>query len=213
MKKPMQHVEIPEAEFLPLLASARAGEREALDRLFAGFYQPVATMVHARLAKDQRIGRPWLIARFSTGDVVQDVFQDLLSDLRTFRGATTGAFRAYLAMMVRNRLIDAIRFHEAAQRDGRRTTRPEDLERTASTTDPLHAAQRAEQRAHYEQALTTFSDREQVLLKGRLEFSEPFQSLADQLGYPSSDAAKRAFYLAKARLVMALRKEDPEGDA
>ena len=42
----------------------------------------------------------------------------------------------------------------------------------------------------------------------RLEQDVPFQSLADQLGYSSSSAARRAFYSAQAQLVIRLRQRE-----
>ena len=47
---------------------------------------------------------------------------------------------------------------------------------------------------------------EQLLLRARIEQGAKFQDLADQLGYPSRSAARRAFYSAQARLVIRLRQ-------
>ncbi|MEM6675277.1 MAG: hypothetical protein AAF726_20685, partial [Planctomycetota bacterium] len=74
----------PSAEFEPLLRAARGGDADALDRLFRRYYPRVEELVHVGLVRDLRRGRPWLLARFSTGDIVQDVFRRLLQDLGAF---------------------------------------------------------------------------------------------------------------------------------
>lgn len=204
--------ELKQEEFQALLKGAREGRGDALDQLFRSFYPTVETLVHSRLAKDQRSGRPWLHARFSTGDVVQEVFKDLLRDLGAFRGETSRAFCGYLSMVVRNRIVDSVRHHEAAQRDGRRTTSPSaDFERADCGLDPEHAAATADEQARFEGFLQSFPEQEQHLLRGRIELDVSFHELAEQLGYSSPSAAKRAFYLAQARLVLFMGKDPDDG--
>ena len=201
------HPPSSESTFLATLEAAQLGDSGAMEVLFERFYGKVQAMVHAGLARDLRTNRPWLLARFSTGDVVQDVFRSLLKDLSGFQGSTEDAFTGYLAMVVRNRLIDAIRFHEAAQRDGRLSGDEVLLGQSESEeSNPLEAAANAEALEGFHQALRTFDDREQLLLRARLEQEVSFQDLADQLGYGSRDAARRAFYGAQARLAIRLRK-------
>ncbi len=195
----------PQANFLRTLEQARAGDSEAMEALFTGYYPRVSKMVHEGLARDLRTKRPWLATRFSTGDVVQEVFRSLLKDLSGFRGTSEDAFRGYLAMVVRNRLLDAIRFHESAQRDGRITSRsPEGLDPAGPSPDPVAEAENAEEAKDLHETLQTFPEHEQLLLRARLEQGVKFQDLADQLGYPSKAAARRAFYSAQALLVIRL---------
>ena len=91
-------------DFRMILEAARRGDRAATEVLFRRFYPGVERMVHRSLSQDLRSNRPWLNVRFSTGDVVQDVFRSLLRDLSGFEGDTEGTFSWYLAMVVRNRL-------------------------------------------------------------------------------------------------------------
>ncbi len=194
--------------FTQTLSEARQGDAAALGRLFEQFYPSVQEMVHRALARDLRQSRPWLASRFSTGDVVQEVFRSVLKDLRGFGGTTEDAFRGYLAMIVRNRLIDAVRFHEAARRDGRRA------KLCTSTMDSLTNAEgemtnrvaSEELVDDFHRVLADFEEREQLLLRARLEQEASFQALADQLGYASAGIARRAFYAAQAQLLLRLGK-------
>lgn len=195
----------PEARFHSTLGAARDGDAEAMERLFQEYYPRVKEMVHQGLARDLRRHRPWLIARFSTGDVVQEVFRSLLKDLSGFRGQTEDAFRGYLAMLVRNRLLDAVRYHESAQRDGRRTRQtPQGLDSPSAGPDPESAALDAEEIEDFHAVLESFPEHERLLLRARLEQGAMFKNLAAQLGYSSRAAARRAFISAQAQLVIRL---------
>ncbi|MCP3917204.1 MAG: sigma-70 family RNA polymerase sigma factor [bacterium] len=196
----------PAPEFQRTLAAARSGEPAALEALFERFYPPVRNMVHGTLSGDLRVQRPWLTALFSTGDIVQDVFKSVLGDLDAFKGENEHAFVGYLAMVIRNRLLDAIRFHEAARRDRRRIgASTEDVEVEHDTRTPSARAASAEQVALFCGVVASFSPREQLLLRERIENDAPYAELAERFGYPSADAARKAFYTAQARLVTRLR--------
>lgn len=191
--------------FKATLAAARAGDARALDALAQRFYPTVERIVHHRLATDLRTSRPWLTARFSTGDVVQEVFQGVLRDLGAFAGATEEAFTGYLAMVVRNRIIDAVRFHEADRRDGRRSFgTPDELDFEGGSADPAQTVATEEQVQRLFASFQHFAPREQLLLRARIEGVASFSELAAQLGYGSESAARRAFYAAQARLTLLL---------
>lgn len=195
------------AQFLRDLERARAGERDALEELTRRFYPAVQELVHHRLASDLRRGRSWLNAHFSTGDVVQSVFESVLQDLRAFQGRTEEAFIGYLAAVVHHRLIDALRFHEAAQRDARRSLRLDtDFDAEGAEPDPAEAAQRADETAVLQAALERFEPREQHLIRARMDDLASFRELAEQLGYGSESAARRAFFDAQARLLIWLKR-------
>ncbi len=188
-------------DFLAVLARARDNDRESMEALFTRFYPKVQRLVHINLATDLRINRPWMAARFSTGDVVQEVFRSILTDLSSFAGTNEGAFAGYLAMVVRNRILDVIRFHEAARRDGRRGAVPvEDSGLAAAEDDPANAAASQEELKRFHEALNEFPERERLLIRARLEKSATFDELTERLGYSSVSVARRAFYDAQAKL-------------
>lgn len=205
----VQHPAWPsDRPFRPTLAAAQGGDRGAQEELFRRFYPDVQRIVHRKLAGDVRKGRPWLAARFSTGDVVQEVFRGLLTDLRGFAGESEEAFVGYLAMMARNRLIDAVRFHQASRRDGRCTVSKERDNVPGHEAEPQLEAAELEEALLFRELIQTFPEREQLLLRGRTEQDLPFKDLAEQLGYASPGAARRAFYTAKAKLAIRLRQRD-----
>ena len=195
-------------DFAQQLDAARRGDQDALDDLFRSFYSRVSTMVHQSLAQDFRTQRPWLGAMLSTGDVVHEVFASVLKDIGDFEGTTEGQFAKYLAMLTRNRLIDAVRFHEAVRRD-RRRVRAGDTVINNQAVEVGDQASAREELTRYTRALSSFRDRERALLRSRLEGGEQpptFEELAQQLGYSSAGAARQAFFTCKARLLIKLGK-------
>ncbi|MEZ5964871.1 MAG: sigma-70 family RNA polymerase sigma factor [Planctomycetota bacterium] len=197
---------MPSVDFHQLLAAARAGERSATERLIAELYPSVQSLVHTQLATDLRRKRPWLSAMFSTGDVVQEVFLNVIRGLDDFQGTHEAALVSYLATLVKNRLVDAVRFHEAMCRDVRRTpVRVEETEHLASGEEPGDLAAREEQLRLFTQVVSGLPMREQLLLRERLHGGQTFPQLATSLGYPSEDAARKAFHAVQARLLLRLR--------
>ncbi|QDV05734.1 RNA polymerase sigma factor SigD [Planctomycetes bacterium Poly30] len=191
--------------FQEQLKGAAAGDEVALNTLFERFYPVVQTMVHRRLAIELRAKRPWLLARFSTGDVVQEVFRSALRDLRAFSGNSEDAFAGYLAMIVRNRIVDSIRFHHASQRDRRKAVDENEAElRVSGEEDPSDSMEFDEEVGRYRAALETFEERERLLLRARFEKTHSFDALAEALGYSSPYAARRAFFKAQAILTQRL---------
>jgi RNA polymerase sigma factor (sigma-70 family) len=196
----------PSSPFASLVEEARRGARPALDRLFQQFYPRVEAMVHRRLARDLN-GRPWLLARFSTGDIVQDVFRGVLRDLDGFAGRDEDAFAGYLAIAVRNQIIDAIRFHEAERRNARASrVEAQDFDGADATPDPALLAAIDDEERRLNRVIASLAPTEQLLLRARVEGTATFEELAAQLGYCSESAARRAFYALKARLAILLRQ-------
>ncbi len=199
-----------EAELLPfqvLLLESGEGNEAAVNALFEQFYPVVQAMVHRRLSVELRAKRPWLLARFSTGDVVQEVFRSVLRDLRSFSGRTEDAFTGYLAMIVRNRIVDSIRYHQASQRDRRKAVEQQEAElQPSEENSPPENVELDEETARYKAALASFDEREQLLLRARFEKTHSFDSLAETLGYSSSYAARRAFFKAQALLTQRLEQ-------
>lgn len=210
-KRPTRPSHTPHSPFPATLAAARAGNQAALAKLFEQFYPRVERQVHLSLATDLRRNRPWLTTRFSTGDVVHEVFQSVLKDLHGFDGGTEELFAHYLTTVVRNRLIDIVRYHEAERRDGRKTKAPPEDDLFSSESDgPPGDAISAEQRQIYGEILGSFPEREQQLLRRRIEDGAEFQDLTEELGYPSLSTTRRTFYAAQAQLVIRLKQRNSD---
>ena len=205
-----------DSTFVSILDRARGGDAEALEALVERFYPRVEAAVHHRLSRDLRVGRPWLASRLSTGDLVHDVFHSVIRDLGSFGGRTEDAFLGHVTMVVRNRVIDSIRFHEAACRDGRRAySMPDGMDQAddGAAVDPAQVAVRLEALQRVEQSLAELDERERLLVRARFEGLASFEVLAEQLGYGSESTARRAFFDAQARLALRLkdlREEDAE---
>ncbi len=202
-------------DFLKTITLARSGDTNAVDELFSRYYPRVQSIVHRALAQDLRVKRPWLTAMFSTGDVVQDVFRGVLRNLSDFQGPNEASFVAFLATLVKNRIVDAVRFHEALRRDPRRNEASGDINdhMDSSRSNPAELAQLNDEVEQVASALNSFPSRERLLLQERLESGTTFSQLANQLGYPSEDAARKAFYATQARLLIRLRASGIGGDA
>ncbi len=193
---------------LEMIVAARRGDPGALDDLLARFHPTVRRKVHVALQAELRGKRPWLVSMFSTGDVVQEVLVAVVRDVDSFRGIEERSFASYLATLVKNRLVDTIRFHEALRRDPRRASFSLDQldhDVADSDADPAVRAVRADQIEVFCRIVAGFPTREAQLLRERLEHESPFEELAANLGYPSADAARKAFYAVQARLLTRLR--------
>lgn len=159
------------------------------------------------MCADVRTRRPWLNPLFSTGDIVQDVCRNVLSDLDGFRENSERAFVSYLSTVVRSRLVDTIRFHEAVRRDRRRVVgSPEELELVTPSRGPATTALDRDAIDKFRIALASFTQHEQSLLRLRLENELTFEELAEKLSYNNADTARKAFYGLQAKLLLRLRQ-------
>jgi RNA polymerase sigma factor (sigma-70 family) len=182
-----------------------------MDELVTRFYPMVRGLVHRSLATDLRRKKPWLSAMFSTGDIVQEVFQSVVRDMGDFSSDNEGAFVNYLVTLVQNRLTDAVRFHEAMRRNPRRNRNGmEQVNQQASDTrGPVERAAAEEQLRRYTRAFADLTLAERTLLRRRLHTEDTFAELATSLGYPSEESARKAFYAAQARLLLAFQTRKP----
>ncbi|MBL9076089.1 MAG: sigma-70 family RNA polymerase sigma factor [Planctomycetes bacterium] len=193
--------------FRDLLDRARAGDAAARDHLFERIYPRLERIARWQMACEVRQRRPWLAAQFATGDVVQDVCQRVLADLPSFQADSERALVAYLAVAVRNRMTDALRFHEALRRDCRRAAPDlDELELRAPSPGPATHALQADLAATFWRLAARLSAREQQLLRQRIEDEDTFDAIARDLAFPSADAARKAFYAVQARLLVLLRQ-------
>jgi RNA polymerase sigma factor (sigma-70 family) len=190
-----------------LLAAARSGDGTARAELVARFYSRVERLVHRQIQRRLRAPGHGALARMSTGDVVQEVFLEVLRGLDHWEGDNEEAFVGLLATLVEHRLVDQLRHHQARRRDVRRhgdlgpVTAGVGDDRTPSAT-----VSEREQLAIYREVLGGFSDRERALLSLRLEDNLEFKQLAERLAYGSPDAARKAFHGLQARLLLRLRQ-------
>lgn len=199
-----------DADWQALLARSVAGDADARDEIVRRFHPRVRELVHRGLQEDFRKRHRWMLALFSTRDVVQEVFADVVASLGSGEFPDEGAFIAFLTTMVRNRLLDAVRFHEAKKRDARREVRDDEVAGVAEQPDrglltPALAAQLAEQAAILQEVLDGFEPRKKALLTLRLVDEVTYPEIAKMLGFASAETARQAFVEAQARLLVKLR--------
>jgi RNA polymerase sigma factor (sigma-70 family) len=172
-----------------LLARARDGDQEALERLFARYLPRLQRWARGRLPS-------WARDLADTHDLVQDTLLRTFRKIDGFEYRGEGALQAYLRQALMNRVREEIR---------RRARRPErtelDEEQPDAAASPLERAMGREGIETYERALGRLKEDERELLIGRLELGLTYDELANLQQRPSADAARKATERALARLV------------
>lgn len=199
-----------ETAFAQLLARVAAGDAAAQDELITGLYPRVRQIVHRELQHDFRKNHAWIMPLFSTQDVVQGVFEKVVRNLSSCEFADEAALVRYLGTVVRNRLLDAVRFHEAGRRDARRSAQAPTggvpaLGIESGEGSPELAADLSERAEALSAVLAELPERHRSLIQLRIVDEEAFPEVARQLGYASAETARQAFHEAKARLLVKLR--------
>ena len=173
---------------LHLIERARAGDQEALERLFARHLKPLQRWACGRLPR-------WARDLADTDDLVQDTLVQTFKRVEGFEPRGVGAFQAYLRQAVLNRIRDELR------RRGRQPALKDldGLERD-SEKSPLEQAIGHEAMERYERALERLRPEEREVIIARLEMGYSYAELADALGKPTPDAARKAAERALMRL-------------
>jgi RNA polymerase sigma-70 factor (ECF subfamily) len=172
-----------------LIARARAGDSAALERLLARHLSPLRRWARGRLP-------PWARDVADTDDLVQDTLLRTLKSIDDFEVRGPGALQAYLRQAIVNRIRDEVR---------RRGRRPESTELDGLEVEPrpspLEQAIGRESLERYEKALAVLKPEEREAVIGRVEMGYSYGELAEILGKPSADAARKAAHRALVHLV------------
>jgi RNA polymerase sigma factor (sigma-70 family) len=198
---------VPVPELSELLQQAARGERAAMEVLLSRVYPKVRAMVHHQLERSFRRHHVWMAALFSTGDIVQEVFLEVVRGLGDVKCPNETEFAGWLAAQVQRRLIDAYRFHAAQRRDARRNLAIESGHGGAAAARDLSPSQHAIQLERWHRAalvMQGLSARQRALLELRLVDDRSWRDIAERLDYPSEDAARMAFASLRARLLAKL---------
>jgi RNA polymerase sigma factor (sigma-70 family) len=183
----------PESTF-DLIERARAGDQQALERLFARHLKPLQRWARGRLPK-------WARDLADTDDLVQDTLLRTFKKLESFEPRRVGALQAYLRNAVLNRLRDELR------RKGREpgSTNLDDIQIEAADS-PLEAAIGREKVAAYEKALEHLKPEEREAVIARVELGYSYEELAVMLDKPSAEAARKAAQRALVRLAEEMKR-------
>lgn len=192
------------------IVAAASGDGSAQERLVAACYADVKRLVHRDLEQDFRQRHRWILPLFSTHDVVHEVLMAVVRDLADTQFEGPGPFFAYLGTLVRHRLLDAVRCHEAARRDGRKLVAEPTAGLAGVVADPREAtptlaASLGERAALVREALAELPERQRRLLELRLLEDATFPQIKTALGYASDETARQACHEAQARLLVKLR--------
>ena len=141
---------------------------------------------------------------------MHEVLTDVIRHLSDTSFPAREAFFAYLGTLVRHRLLDAVRFHEAARRDSRKQVSDPTAGLAAVAEDqgeatPTLAASLAERAGLLRDAMQEIPERWRRLLEMRLQEDMTFPEIAKALGYASEETARQALVEAQARLLVKLR--------
>ena len=163
-----------------LLAKARAGDRNALDHLFARAIPPLKRWASGRLPR-------WARGIVDTDDLVQETVINTLARIDVFEYRGDSALQAYLRQAVMNRIRNEIR--RAMRHDA-----PDTLDSGAEDPglSPLESLLGRETVEAYDAALAQLSDEEREAIIGRVELGLSYEELAAAMGRPSPDAARMA---------------------
>jgi RNA polymerase sigma-70 factor (ECF subfamily) len=162
-----------------LIERARAGDSEALDLLFARHRKPLQRWASGRLPM-------WARDIADTEDLVQETLFQTFKRIGDFEPRRVGALQAYLRQAVLNRIREELR------RKGRKpdATDLDDIE-AGGADSPLEQAIGREAVDRYEQAV---------------EMGYTYEELAEALGKPTPDAARKAAQRALVRLAEEMKR-------
>jgi RNA polymerase sigma-70 factor (ECF subfamily) len=180
-----------------LLALVRAGDKSALERLFARHVRPLRRWASGRLPV-------WARQLTDTDDLVQDALVQTFKRIEEFEPRGVGALQAYLRRAVINRLRDELR---------RRGRQPDlasldDVE-VESDQSPLEQAIGREGIERYQRALERLDPDERDLIIARMEMGYTYDELAQAMGKPTGEAARKAAHRALVKLIGEMQRGRP----
>ena len=177
-----------------LLDRARAGDREALELLLLRHMKPLQRWARGRLPV-------WARDLDDTDDLIQSTLLQTFKRLDRFEPQHVGALQGYLRQAVLNRIRDELRRH------GRRPAQI-DLDEVdlVSVHSPLEEAIGREGLERYEKALERLSSAQREAIIARLEMGYTYEELAQILGSPTADAARKVTQRALLRLAKEIKR-------
>ena len=178
-----------------LIDRARQGDQDAVEQLFARHLRPLQRWASGRLPQ-------WARDFADTDDLVQDALLQTFRRIGDFEPRHVGALQAYLRQAVINRLRDELR------RKGRRPdeTDLDEMTLAASGGTPLETAIGREAVELYERALGQLEPEEREVIVARIEMDYTYEELAEVIGKPTAEAARKAAQRALVKLAEAMKR-------
>lgn len=163
---------------LTLLQRARAGDAEALNRLYTRYLPRLRSWSSGRLPR-------WRRDLLETEDLVQEILLRALEKLEDFEPRHEGALQGYLRQAALNRIRDEAR---KVQRRPSKVPVPE--EEADASASPVEEAVGHETLERYEAALARLRPIERDAIVARVEMGLEYAEIADALGKPTAEAAR-----------------------
>lgn len=190
-------------ETLFLLNNARKGNTDALAELFRRYEDKLFRFVRARMsASVRRLHEPQ--------DIVSEVRLRAFRALDSFEYKGIGSFWAWLRRIALNTIIEAHR-----KGDGRAAVRSLPEESHSAPADrgisPGKIVEIREEFARFEQALPVLPTNIRNALLMRLELGLPYEQIAEECAFPTSDAARMAVNRAMAQVAKEMNRLKREG--
>jgi RNA polymerase sigma-70 factor, ECF subfamily len=179
---------------LDLLYLAKAGDRDAVERLLARCVPPLRRWASGRLPR-------WTRDLMDTDDLVNETVLRAVNRLHTFEPRHDGALVAYLRKAVMNRIRD-----EVARRKRMPPQQSLDDNHADRGASPLEEAIGREAVERYEAALGRLREEDREAIIARVEMESSYEEVAKALGKPSSDAARMAVGRALVRLAREMNR-------
>jgi RNA polymerase sigma-70 factor (ECF subfamily) len=180
---------------LHLLERARSGDPQAADQLFARYLPILRRWASGRLPY-------WARDVADTHDLVQETLLLAFRKIDTFEYRGVGALQAYLRQVLVNRI--RLEFRKTSRRPDATTLDDVHKDRGAS---PLEEAIGVEALERYESALARLRPEEREAIVARVEMGLTYEELAEALGKPTADAARKAAERALVRLAEEMDRE------
>lgn len=182
-------------ETIQLLGRARAGDRAALDALFARYLIPLRRWARGRLPQYAR-------GMADTQDLVQETLLQTFKNIEGFQATGEGALQAYLRQALMNRIRDELRRFDRRGAPGMLDSQSPDV-----SASPLEEAIGRQAAERYEQALARLRPEEREAIIARVELTMSYEEMAAALGKPSAEAARKAAQRALVRLASEMKHE------
>jgi RNA polymerase sigma factor (sigma-70 family) len=189
---------MPQDSTTRLLAALRAGDSEALARLFTRHLSWLKRWASGRLPSSARNG-------VDTPDLVQETLIATFSQIVRFKPRHSGSLRAYLRTALMNRVRDEIR--RAHRRPASAKLELDEIPSPARS--PLDGLLDRETADRFAVALAALSERDQMAVISRYELNYSYEQIAVAMRNPTPEAARKVVTRAIARLAIEMARVDP----
>ncbi|MFT5284573.1 MAG: RNA polymerase sigma factor (sigma-70 family) [Planctomycetota bacterium] len=184
-----------ELQTLDLVRLAQQGHDEAMNEIFARYSDRVRKIVGMRLGKGSRLDE-------DSGDILQMAFADAFKGLDRLTMHDESSLLRWLATIVKNRILESKRSSHAARRDRRLEVPIEapnqdgevrSLPLLANLRTPSMEVGRAEEAGTVRDCIASLPEKYSEVIIQRDYVQSSWAEIAEELDFPSPDAA-RALY-------------------